>query len=227
MSGAAPNSSGEGPQPPAPPTPTEPVAPASGGAVAPLGRPVKLALVAVALCAVAALVWPRGETAAPGGFLLDATGRPAPLGARLAPVTLLHFWATWCPPCIAETPAIQRLAADLSGHPDFALLMVAVEDSGPRVQAFLGSRRADMVLFDPRWDVAHRYGTRQLPETYLVVGGQVVRKFIGATDWDDPAVRREILRRISGSKSGGTSEGISGGTSGRADATPGEPRRGG
>jgi len=175
-------------------------------------RRVKLAL---AVCAVAALVWPRGETAAPGGFLLDAQGRPAPMGARLAPVTLLHFWATWCPPCIAETPAIQRLAADLSSHQDFAVLMVAVEDQVPRVQAFLGSRRADMVLFDPRWDVAHRYGTSQLPETYLVVSGRVVRKFVGVTNWDDPAVRREITRRLSG------------GTSDRADAAPGGPRRGG
>lgn len=223
MSGDPVNSAGEGsppegPIPPLPPPPpSDPAAAAapSGGTVAPLGRPVKLALAAVAICAVAALVWPRGETAAPGGFLLDAQGRPAPMGARLAPVTLLHFWATWCPPCIAETPAIQRLAADLSSHQDFAVLMVAVDDSVPRVQAFLGSRRADMVLFDPRWDVAHRYGTSQLPETYLIASGRVVRKFVGATNWDDPAVRGEILRRISG------------GTSGGADAAPGEPRRGG
>ena len=214
MSGDPVNSAGEGSPPegalpPVPPIPP-PAAATSGGTVAPLGRPVKLALAAVALCAVAALVWPRGETAAPGGFLLDAQGRPAPMGARLAPVTLLHFWATWCPPCIAETPAIQRLAADLSSHQDFAVLMVAVDDSVPRVQTFLGSRRADMVLFDPRWDVAHRYGTSQLPETYLVVSGRVVRKFVGATNWDDPAVRGEILRRLSG-----------------GDTAPGEPRRGG
>jgi cytochrome c biogenesis protein CcmG/thiol:disulfide interchange protein DsbE len=215
MSGAAANSSGASPSTP----PPEPAAAGGGPAgapptaatAAPLGRAAKLALAAVAICALAALFWPRGEGDAPGGFLLDAAGRPAPLGSRLAPVTLVHFWATWCPPCIEETPAIQRLAADLSGHPDFAVLMIAVADSNERVQSFLGSRRADMALFDPRWDVAHRYGTRQLPETYLVVGGRVVRKFVGMTNWDDAEVRRGILARLS--------EG--------AGAPAGERRRGG
>jgi thiol-disulfide isomerase/thioredoxin len=170
---------------------------------APLGRGVKIALAAIAVAALAALLWPRGESAAPGGFLLDATGRPAPLGSRLAPVTLVHFWATWCPPCIEETPAIERLASDLSGHADFALLMVAVADSTDRVKSFLGTRRADMVLYDPRWDVAHRYGSTQLPETYLVIDGRVARKFVGMTNWDDPGLRREILAHLSGGEKEG------------------------
>jgi len=165
---------------------------------APLGRGVKIALAAIAVAALAALLWPRGESAAPGGFLLDAAGRPAPLGSRLAPVTLVHFWATWCPPCIEETPAIERLASDLSGHGDFALLMVAVADSTERVKSFLGTRRADMVLYDPRWDVAHRYGSTQLPETYLVIDGRVARKFVGMTNWDDPGLRRDILAHLAG-----------------------------
>ncbi|HEY8022188.1 MAG TPA: TlpA disulfide reductase family protein [Thermoanaerobaculia bacterium] len=163
---------------------------------------MKIALAAIAVAALAALLWPRGESAAPGGFLLDASGRPAPLGSRLAPVTLVHFWATWCPPCIEETPAIERLASDLSGHGDFALLMVAVADSTDRVKSFLGTRRADMVLYDPRWDVAHRYGSTQLPETYLVIDGRVTRKFVGMTNWDDPGLRREILAHLSGGENG-------------------------
>jgi hypothetical protein len=44
--------------------------------------------------------------------------------------------------------------------------------------------------------VANRYGTDKLPETYLVIRGQVVRKWVGATDWDDPALRAEIAARL-------------------------------
>jgi thiol-disulfide isomerase/thioredoxin len=160
-------------------------------------------LAGLVVCALAALFWPRGESAAPAGFLVDSAGSPAPLASRLAPVTLVHFWATWCPPCIEEVPAIQRLAADLAGHHDFAVLMVAVADSNGRVKSFLGPGRADMVLYDPRWDVAHRYGTRQLPETYLVVDGRVVRKFVGMTNWDDAGLRRDIGRRLAGGEGGG------------------------
>jgi len=161
---------------------------------APLSWQLKATLGAVALAILVLLFWPHGKgTSAPGGFLLDGDGRPSPMGSRLAPVTLVHFWATWCPPCIQEAPSIQRLAADLAGHHDFSMLMIAVQDRKDKVGHFLGPEAAAMVLYDPSWDVAHRYGTDQLPETYLVVRGKVVQKFVGATDWDNPDLRRRLL----------------------------------
>ena len=175
-------------------SPNEPV-PAAG---ARLGLPAKLGLAALAVCALAALFWPKGKGAVqePGGFLYDSTGRAATIGSRLAPVTLVHFWATWCPPCVQETPKLQ----DFSGHSDFSVLMVAVADSSDRVQTFLGPG-SEMVLFDPNWKVANRYGTDKLPETYLIVRGQVVRKWVGITDWDDPALRADLATRLKGDAS--------------------------
>jgi len=167
-----------------------------------LGLPAKLGLAALAVCALTALFWPRGNRVVqePGGFLYDSTGRAATIGSRLAPVTLVHFWATWCPPCVQETPKLQRLIHDYSVHSDFAVLMVAVADSSDRVHTFLG-QGSEMVLFDPTWKVANRYGTDKLPETYLVVRGQVVRKWVGMTDWDDAAVRAELAAHLKGSAS--------------------------
>lgn len=165
-----------------------------------LGLPARLGLIALAVCALAALFWPRGDDTfkEPGGFLYDSAGRAATIGPRLAPVTLVHFWATWCPPCIEEIPALQRLARDFAGHHDFAILMVAVSDSEDKVRTFLGPGAADTVLFDPQWEVANRYGTDKLPETYLVVNGEVVRKFVGMTNWDDPQLRAEVAARFGG-----------------------------
>jgi len=162
-----------------------------------LGLPAKLGLAALAICALAALFWPKGQSAVqePGGFLYDSTGRAATIGSRLAPVTLVHFWATWCPPCIQETPKLQRLIHDFSGNQDFSVVMVAVADSSDRVRTFLGPG-SEMVLFDPNWKVANRYGTDKLPETYLVVRGQVVRKWVGMTDWDDQALRADLAGRL-------------------------------
>ena len=180
----------------APPAGAAPAAPASG---ARLGMPAKLGLAALAVCALAALFWPKGKDAfqEPGGFLYDSAGRAATIGSRLAPVTLVHFWATWCPPCIQETPKLQRLIHDFSGNQGFAVVMVAVADSSDRVRTFLGPG-SEMVLFDPNWKVANRYGTDKLPETYLVVRGQVVRKWVGMTDWDDQALRADLAKRLKG-----------------------------
>jgi thiol-disulfide isomerase/thioredoxin len=172
-----------------------------------VGRQARWIAAVITLLGLGVLLWPRGgdgTTAAPAGFLLDAGGRAATLGARLAPVTLVHFWATWCPPCIEETPALDRLVRDFGGDRNFAVLRVAVADSSSRVEEFLGAG-APSVLYDPQWEVAHRYGTDQLPETYLVVGGRIVEKFIGEVDWDDPAVRQKIAARLPRGGAGGTS----------------------
>jgi thiol-disulfide isomerase/thioredoxin len=109
----------------------------------------------------------------------------------MAPVTLVHFWSTWCPPCRTETPAVHRLMDDYVHYPDFQVLMVAVDDDVEAVEEFLGGD-AHHVLYDPRWDVAHRYETRKLPESHLVVGGRVVESWRGTVDWDDPKVRRQL-----------------------------------
>jgi cytochrome c biogenesis protein CcmG, thiol:disulfide interchange protein DsbE len=154
----------------------------------------RLLLVGVAALALAALFWPRGDgKAAPGGFLLDAGGKPTPLGERMAPVTLLHFYATWCLPCLDEAPSLQRLERDFAGEARFRVVKVAVQDDVTKAQQLGGS---EDILFDPDWKTAHRYGTRQLPESYLVVAGKVLRKFGGPTDWDDAQVREAVRQAI-------------------------------
>lgn len=165
--------------------------PATGPAA--LSKQAKLGLALLVVCALAALFWPRGGKTfkEPGGFPLDIDGRPAKLSSQLAPVSLVHFWATWCPPCVAEIPSLQRLVRDFRGQKDFSVVMIAVADEEAKVTPFLGPGW-DMVLFDPTWDVAHRYGTDKLPETYLVVRGEVIEKFVGATNWDDPKLRDRL-----------------------------------
>lgn len=181
---------------PPPATPATEGTPPHGPA-APLGRQARIAMALLLLCAAAALFWPRGDGTfkEPGGFLYDAEGKATTLGPKLAPVSLVHFWATWCPPCRDEIPSLQRLAKDYSTQEDFELVMVAVADEAEKASVFLGDW-GTMALYDPNWDVANRYGTEKLPETYLVVNGKVVKKFVGQTDWDDRQVRALITERL-------------------------------
>ena len=165
---------------------------AAGGSA--LQRRGRLLLVGVAALALAALFWPRGSgKAAPGGFLVDAGGKPTPLGERMAPVTLLHFYATWCPPCLDEAPSLQRLERDLASEARFRVVKVAVQDDVTKAQQLAGS---EDILFDPDWKTAHRYGTRQLPDSYLIVDGKVQRKFEGPVDWDDAQVREALKMAV-------------------------------
>jgi thiol-disulfide isomerase/thioredoxin len=162
-----------------------------------MGRQATIFVAVIIVIALVSLFWPRGDGSfeAPAGSLTDGAGRSQTLGERMAPVTLVHFWATWCPPCITEIPTLTDLTDDMAVHPEFRVLMVAVQDEVTKVRTFLGGD-AEGVLYDPTWEVAHRYGTRQLPETYLVVNGRVQQKWEGAQDWNDPELRRTVAEAM-------------------------------
>ncbi|MEM9594437.1 MAG: TlpA disulfide reductase family protein [Acidobacteriota bacterium] len=169
-----------------PPTPSTPSAPKH------LRWQSKVLFAVAAILVLGVFFYPQGDDdeAAPNGPLVTAAGAEFEFESLLKPVTLVHFWSTWCPPCIVETPAIQRLAADYGGRPDFDLVMVAVADDHDAVGEFLGQREDS--FYDDDWKLAKKFGTDKLPETHLIVDGRVVRSFIGATDWDAPAVRKSI-----------------------------------
>ena len=186
--------------------PLEPAPVSEGGAAAarpPAGpdeavasaRWARPALLAVALLAVVALFWPHGDRAKsrrPAGFVIDEMGRPVPLARELRAATLVHFWATWCPPCITELPELLAFAHE-AANDRFQVVFVAVGDDPKAARRFFGDAERPL-YFDPSWEVANRFGTEKLPETHLVVGGEVVESFVGATSWSDPAVRAKLQK---------------------------------
>ena len=176
-------------------------APASAETAAPPKPPgvPRWIFVALAVAVLAALFWPRGERIS----LLrrpdptDASGAKVALDGRFGRVTLLHFWASWCPPCVSEVPALKRLVRDMPPGGGLSYVLVAVEEEPAKAIAFLGEL-APLNVFDREWKVAHSFGTDKLPETYLMIDGRVAEKFIGATDWDDPAIRARLRAALAG-----------------------------
>ena len=123
---------------------------------------------------------------APDFTLHDLAGRSVSLEELSGKVVILHFWATWCPPCLTELPALLRYYEKL--NPDkFVLLAICVDNSGPEsVGAFLKSWGLEMSAYlDKGGRLARRYGTFRYPETYIVdPEGLVQKKIIGAGDWN-------------------------------------------
>jgi thiol-disulfide isomerase/thioredoxin len=181
--------------PPVPPSDSQAAAPASPTPPPRRFGTAQALLLLLLAAAAAALFWPRDSAAPglkPGGFTVDATGRPEPLARQFREVTLVHFWATWCPPCRTEIPSLLAWARQARSD-RLAIVLVAVADDPAVAARFVGPTDLPL-LYDPSWEVAHRFGTLQLPETHIVVGGRIVDSFIGATDWSDPAVRARVQK---------------------------------
>lgn len=127
--------------------------------------------------------------AAPGFALSDRKGRTHKLSDYRGHLVMLNFWATWCPPCVEEAPALEALARAFEGR-GLAVLAVSVDDGWEEVDGFVGgggfgteTPKLTVLLDTPR-KVTQGFGTSKFPETYLVDReGRVLYRFINKRDW--------------------------------------------
>ncbi|MFQ5895481.1 MAG: TlpA disulfide reductase family protein [Nitrospinota bacterium] len=139
-----------------------------------------------------------GEVAANFRFpFLD--GEVRALSDYRGKVVVVNIWATWCPPCLAEMPSMERLYQKLKGE-GFEILGVSVDVMGREVvEPF--TRRLKItypIPLDVRGTIKKLYGITGVPESFILNReGVLVRKVVGAIEWDRPEVLaffRELLK---------------------------------
>ncbi|MGA2203757.1 MAG: TlpA disulfide reductase family protein [Terriglobales bacterium] len=104
-------------------------------------------------------------------------------------VVVLNFWATWCPPCIEETPSLVRMQARLKDK-GVVVVAVSIDADDAEYHRFLKDYGVNMVTVrDEARKASSLYGTFGWPESYVIDrNGVIRRKFIGAVDWTSPEV---------------------------------------
>ncbi len=163
--------------------------------------PVVLVLVAVALLAALWSSPPTVESPQPSeevpNFDFAVNGRAMELTGLRGQVVLLNFWASWCPPCVAEMPSLERLHQRL-GPRGLYVLGVSVDADRAAFESFLRDNKITFPNYrDPGRRISTRYGTFMYPETYIIDRqGRLVRKVIGALEWDDPQVIDFLTRLL-------------------------------
>ena len=142
----------------------------------------------------------------PDFSLPDLSGAEVRLSDHRGKVVLVHIWATWCPPCVAEMPSMEALYQKLS-RDSFEILAVSVDVQGRQAVApFIEKYKLTFpALLDPDATISLPYGTTGVPESLIVDrDGVLVRKIIGPIDWTSPAAVRSLSRMVAGAASSGT-----------------------
>ena len=105
-------------------------------------------------------------------------------------VVVLNFWATWCPPCVEETPSLIQMQTMLKPR-GVVVLAISIDADDAAYHRFLKDYSVNMVTVrDEAQRVSKLYGTFGWPETYVIDRqGVMRRKFIGPVDWTSPEVR--------------------------------------
>jgi thiol-disulfide isomerase/thioredoxin len=147
--------------------------------------------------------WTGG--AAPPLALEDLQGRPHALADYKGKVVLVNFWATWCEPCRAEMPSIDKLHSALAGQP-FEVLGVNVAEPLSRIEKFTAAMPlAFPLLRDRDGAVAKGWRARLLPASFLIGGDGRIHWFVyGELDWSSAAVRAKVDELLRASASSTT-----------------------
>lgn len=183
--------------------------------VAPLA--VAWTILAAAAAAVLVQLWPaRGDTARaqsaplavrraepprplPDLRFVDAENRQRSLAEFRGRAVLLNVWATWCAPCRAEMPALDRLQATLGG-PGFEVVALSIDRGGPAaVKPFFDELdlRALHGYVDPSTEALGRLDGIGIPLTLFVDRqGRERWRVLGPAPWDRADVIEFIRREL-------------------------------
>ena len=179
-------------------------------------NPWKL-LTIIALFAGAAWIWltrvppasgtgeiqtaPRRGFSAPDFELADSDGNLHRLTVLRGHALLVNFWASWCTPCRAEMPAMQRV---YTRYKDQGFIILAVnttnQDNRSEALAFAGRLGLEFpLLFDERGDVFAAYGVRALPTSFFIDPQGVIQQVVIGGPMSEALISvhtRQILEQI-------------------------------
>lgn len=110
-------------------------------------------------------------------------------------VVLLNFWATWCPPCVAELPHISNLYAD---YKDKIEIILVSQETSDKVETFLMDKGFKLNSYTPLTSYPVGLDISSIPRTFLIdKKGAIVIDKTGAANWNSNAVREQIKRLLS------------------------------
>jgi thiol-disulfide isomerase/thioredoxin len=122
--------------------------------------------------------------------LSDLNSNNVNLSESKGKVILINFWATWCPPCVAEMPGLQELHDHYKGKVDFYFV---TNDNPEKINLFLNNKGYSLPVFRPIEESPNVLASKSLPTTYLISKkGEIIMRKVGAASWNSDKVHKAI-----------------------------------
>lgn len=126
--------------------------------------------------------------------LMSMEGEVINLSQSIGKPVVLNLWATWCPPCIAEMPALQNLYDSFNGEVDF--YFVSSEDSG-KLKKWLKSKEYSLPVYNAYSAYPKELESSTLPTTFVLDRqGRIAMKEVGSAKWDSDDVKNYLQELV-------------------------------
>lgn len=117
----------------------------------------------------------------------NAKGDVVDLGQLKGKVIFLNFWATWCPPCLAEMPSVNKLYAQFKTDKEVVFLLVDADSDFTKAQAYMDRKKYPLPVYQSISQVPEAIFKNSLPTTVVFDKmGRLSFKGEGAADYNSP-----------------------------------------
>ena len=121
--------------------------------------------------------------------LIDREGNTISLEDFKGKVIFMNMWATWCPPCIAEMPSIDKLHEEMGD--EVAFIMLSLDDDFEKAKDFDKRNGYGLPIYAPGSNLPAMYQSSAIPTTYVIdAKGNLVLTHKGMADYSDPEFKK-------------------------------------
>lgn len=109
-------------------------------------------------------------------------------------VIIVNFWATWCPPCVAEMPSFQKLFDSYGEKVDFYFV---TSEKPEKVEKFIMENGYNLPIYIQNYEAPKLLESTVLPTTYLISkAGEIVVDEEGAADWNSVKMKKMLDKLV-------------------------------
>ncbi len=100
--------------------------------------------------------------------LVDATGKEVSFEEFKGKTVFLNFWATWCPPCVAEMPDINDLYSEIKEDNNVAFVMISFDKDFEKAKTYVTKKEFDLPIYQLRTNLPKVFESSSIPTTYVI-----------------------------------------------------------
>jgi thiol-disulfide isomerase/thioredoxin len=127
----------------------------------------------------------------------NTKGKIFSLSDKSGKVVFVNFWASWCPPCLAEMPNINQLYQDYADNDEVVFLMISVEDNFEKSKALVKRKGFDFQIYHVESLNLPAIYKGTLPTTFLLSkDGKVLMQHEGMANYDNEQTRTLIKKAL-------------------------------